>query len=284
MQNIGLGLSKAIVTKTADNDKDGCNLISVTTCADGLPMDNVPVLVDMAGKNYGRVVNLKKGDFVLLGYVGADPEQPVVLGSFYDPSKKPPLKIDGKGKNTLRYFQTATGLSIKVDDSKDKGGVSIVTKDKHKIDFQDGSEQFLRVMDKDGNISVKLDLKKGEIEVKCQKIDVTAIKEIHMKSGKNEVFIKDDKGVDIKSPSGNVVINANKIDEKTKADINLNAANVHVNAKSQFNAKANGTTSVTASGTLKLDAKGQLNASANGMVNVKSNGVTNIGGSLVKIG
>ena len=262
MRNSGLGLSKAIVTKTADKDKDGYNRISVKTCGSDLTLENVPVLVDMAGKEYGRVVNLKEGDFVLIGYVGADPEQPIVLGSFYDPSKKPPLKIDGKCKNTLRYFKTATGLNIKVDDSKDKGGVYVVTKDEHKIEIQDISQPFVQVASKDGKTSLKIDLKNSKIEIKCQTMSVTAEKSITMKAGDNQLVL-DGNGqgkINVKSGKGNILLDANKIDEKAKMDVNLTGTNIKLNAKAQLDAKANGT------------------------ANFKASGPATIGGAVVKIG
>lgn len=262
MEGINLGLLKGIVTKTADNDENGCNCIDVKVCGRELVLEGVPVLVDMAGKEFGRVVNLKKDDFVLLGFVGGNMEHPVVLGSFYDPSKKPPLKIDSNTKNTLRYFKTVTGLNVKVDDSKDKGGVFIVTKDEHKIDIQDGSEPCVQIASKDEKTSLKINLKKSEIEVKCQTMTIAAEKNITMKAGDNQLVL-DGGGqgkIDIKSGKGNINLDAGKVVGKAKTDISLDGANIKLNAKTQLDAKANAT------------------------ANFKSSGATNIGGSMVKIG
>ena len=252
-----IGLRKATVQKV-NGDKTGCNNIKVKLCASGLKFDNVPVAVDMASKNFGRVVIPKKGDNVIVGFFDADIEQPVVLGSFYTPNRKPPIKV--KKKNNINYFQTDAGIKITIDDSKKKSGIYVETKDGHKLELKDGSKQLLQLKSKDGKTSLKIDLKKSKVEIKCETMQVTANKKVAMKAGDSELSVKNGSGVTIKSPKGSVKINANNIKGKANASVKLDGTNIKFNANAKFDAKANAA------------------------ANLKSSGMTSVGGSMVKIG
>lgn len=254
--NEWIGLRKAIVKDVAA-DKSGCNCITVSICNHNKTMlKDVPIAFDMASKGFGRVVMPKEGDNVIVGFFGGDLEQPVILGSFYDPGRKPPIKVDKK--NNINYFKTATGLQITIDDSDSKSGVYIETQDGHKLNLSD-KDQFVELASKNGKTSFKIDFKNSKIEMKCKDMSVAAENSVSMKVGGNELAIKKGSGVDIKS-EGHANVEAKQIKAKSDATFDVKGSKITLNAQGQLEAKANGTASL------------------------KSNGMTEIGGSLVKIG
>ena len=106
----------------------------------------VRVVQSHAGK-WGGAWNLPRvGDEVLVGFVDADPDRPVVLGSLYNAEQKPPY--------TLPANKTQSGFKTK---SSKGGGASNF----NELRFEDkkGSEEINIQAEKDMTLLIKHDLK-----------------------------------------------------------------------------------------------------------------------------
>lgn len=230
------GLYKGIV-KEVGKDAGKCNCVGVemVTGSNPIKLKDVPILYDMASKESGKVVVPKVGDNVVLGFFGADMQQPVILGSFYDPTNKPPIQVDDK--NNVMYFQTATGIKIKIDDSKDKAGIFVETKDGHKLTLEDNSKQLLTFSDKNSKTVLSLDMKASKVEIKCKDMAVTAEKSVVIKAGQNELAMNDS-GIKIKATK-DINLEASNLKEKSKANFNIEGANVAVKANANVDIKSN---------------------------------------------
>ena len=137
-----------------------------------------------AGNQRGMVFWPEPADEVVVGFLGGDPRQPVVLGSLFSSKQPPPAPYDQPDdKNLARGFFTKSGCEIGfVDDDKPK--LFLRTKDKRELTLDDDGKA-ISIADADGNkitidgngISVKTpkDFKvqaDGNVEIKGSQIDL----------------------------------------------------------------------------------------------------------------
>ena len=137
-----------------------------------------------AGNKRGIVFWPELGDEVVVGFLGDDPRQPVVLGSLFSSKQPPPDPYAAPDdKNLARGFFTKSGCEIGfVDDAKPK--LFLRTKDKREVMLDDDG-QLISIVDGDGNkltidssgitIHSAKDIKleaDGNIEIKGSQIDL----------------------------------------------------------------------------------------------------------------
>ena len=130
------------------------------------------------------------GSSVVVGFLNEDPRFPVVLGSLYNSTNKPPETISAE--NPKKAFYSKSLLKIEFDD-KDKiltlltpGGNSII------------------ISDKDKGITIK-DLNGSQIKTSSSGIEITSDFNITIKSGQ-KVAITGTTGVDVACSGGDVGI------------------------------------------------------------------------------
>ena len=72
-----------------------------------------------AGDGRGFVFRPEVGDEVVLGFLGDDPRQPVVLGALHSARNPPPAPVDNPDEdNNLRAIVSRAGTRIVFDDAK----------------------------------------------------------------------------------------------------------------------------------------------------------------------
>ena len=102
-----------------------------------------------AGDGRGSVFRPEVGDEVVVGFLGGDPRQPVVLGALHGPAKAPP--IDPSDDNHEKGFVTRGGHKITVDD--DAGVVTVATEGGQTVTLSDDAEA-VTLADAHGNVLV----------------------------------------------------------------------------------------------------------------------------------
>ncbi|MGB1014035.1 MAG: phage baseplate assembly protein V, partial [Nannocystaceae bacterium] len=105
------------------------------------------------GPERGYVFRPEVGDEVVLGFLGGDPRQAVILGSLFSKKNIPPVaKIDADNK--LRGIVSKSGIAIALID-EEKPTVSITTPGGHSLTMSEDA-QAIEIVDLNGN-SIKLD-------------------------------------------------------------------------------------------------------------------------------
>jgi uncharacterized protein involved in type VI secretion and phage assembly len=129
------GVYRAVVTDVRDKEGLGRVQVEVPEVAAEAAWARVSTL--MAGDRRGTWFVPDVGDEVLVAYQGGDPRQPIVLGSLWSASRRPPETMDAAGRNAVRVIRTGAGIEIRLDDSA--GRVVVSTPDGASITLERGS-------------------------------------------------------------------------------------------------------------------------------------------------
>ena len=211
------GLQIGVVMKL-DEDPDGQNKIQVS----------VPVLQAETEGVWARLANFyassgfgsffipEIGDEVVLGYFNGDPSYPVILGSLYSSSLKPPNELTAD--NFIKAIVTKSLMKVEFDD--DKKIITIVTPGENKIVISDEDTSIL-LEDQNGN---KVEL------------------------GPDGILLDSPKDIKI-TAKGKITLDAvGEIGITSKADVKLAGMNINNAAQVGFVAKGNATAEISASG------------------------------------
>jgi phage baseplate assembly protein V len=129
------GVHRAVVTDVRDKEGLGRVRVKVADLAAEPSWARLATL--MAGDGRGTWFVPDAGDEVLVAFEGGDPRQPVVLGSLWSSSERPPETMDGAGENTVRLIRTRSGIEIRLDDAA--GRVAVSTPDGASIVLEHGN-------------------------------------------------------------------------------------------------------------------------------------------------
>lgn len=125
----------------------------------------------MAGPNEGSWFVPDVGVEVLVIFLGGDPRNPCVIGSFWNGQDSPPQSMDSAGSNNVKKLRSRNGVAITLDDTQGSESLTLETPGGQKIVMQDGPGSIL-IQDSNGN-SVKLDTSGITINAAAQ-VSVTA--------------------------------------------------------------------------------------------------------------
>ena len=64
----------------------------------------------MAGDDRGTFFMPDVGDEVLVAFLAGDPQHPFVVGALWNGKDKPPVSMDGAGKNDIRVICSRNGV------------------------------------------------------------------------------------------------------------------------------------------------------------------------------
>jgi phage protein D len=149
------------------------------------------------------------GDEVILGFLGADPTAPVILGSVHGGSNT--RSAEAANDNFIKLIHTKSGLKVTFDDEKKV--ITVETPGGHKVTLDDDAKE-LSLVDLTGN-SVKM-----------------------TSSG---VTVDSTGTLDLKA-SGNITISS------SGGDVAVTGTNVELSANAQLTAKGNASAELSASG------------------------------------
>ena len=128
------GVHRAVVTDV--RDAEGLGRVEVHVPEVAREPSWAPVATLMAGDGRGTWFVPDVGDEVLVAFEGGDPRRPVVLGSMWSSSQRPPEAMDSAGDNAVRVIRTRSGLEIRLDDAS--GRVVVSTPDGASITLEHG--------------------------------------------------------------------------------------------------------------------------------------------------
>lgn len=169
-----------------------------------------------ASNGFGSFLLPEVGDEVVLGYFANDPSHPVVLGSLYSSSRKPPYTLEAA--NDTKAWVTRCLARIEIND-KDKV-ITVLTPGKNQIVLSD----------KDQSITV-LDQHQNKVSLTSSGIELNSPKDIVLKA------------------SGGIQLTATAaISISSQADVKTSGMNVQSEAQIGFSAKGNATAELSASG------------------------------------
>ena len=121
-----------------------------------------PVCSIDAGDNHGAVIVPGVGQEVLVGFVGGDPAHPVVLGSLYNGTTKPPVVVD-PDTNAVRALVSPDQHALRLED----GDASAVT-------LTSGKGQSIVLSDKDSEVVITHKDSGNSIRISADGIELSA--------------------------------------------------------------------------------------------------------------
>lgn len=154
----------------------------------------------------------EKDDEVLIGFLSADPNAPVILASLHN--AKQPRPDEPEAKNFIKQIVTASELKLVFDD--DKKIVTISTPGGHSVTMDDDAKS-VKIKDSNGN-------------------------EIEMASG----------GITMKSPKDITLSATGAVNISAGTDVSISGMNVTAEADVGFTGKGNASAEISASGTTTI--------------------------------
>lgn len=219
-----MGIALATVTNITDPQKLGrvrCEL--VTSNEEGKELDWAYVMTPFGGKSYGFYFMPNVGDTVLIAFDDGNIHRPYIIGSLWGSRADPPLKIQ-EGKNETYQISTPNKNMITLLDKKGEEGITLKTPKGRQVAMNDKDEKIVLT---DGDNSITLDGKGGEVLIKCKsKLTITV--------GSNATISIDG--------------NAGSIKMEGKQSVNIESAQVNVNAKANATIKGGTQTTVESGG------------------------------------
>lgn len=164
------GLQLGVVKENHDDTYQGMVKVTLLACEpEAAETFWAHVVAPYAGDGYGMHLLPEVGDSVLVGFIGGDLREPVVLGSLWGGSNaRPQDSIEKENKN--KVLRTKGGNCIALTDG-DKACVQIKTANGHQITIADEADR-IQVETQDGKNHLKIDEKKGAITV-CADKEIT---------------------------------------------------------------------------------------------------------------
>lgn len=229
LSNKIIGLRRGVVKEIKDPDK--LNRVKVVLTDETLELPYADVTTTFANKESGVVFVPQVNDEVIVGFLDGKINDPVILGTVYNNVNKPPLAIDEK--NEIMMIKFPSGMTIQIDNTKDKAKVTLTTKKGHSVLIDDDKE-FAEIKEKSGKTSFTVDFKNGEIALKADK-------KISLTAGKDSLIVENQKGVAITSSAGKLNVDVNEVAVKAKSNLNMQA-------NARVVVKGNGGAEVSSSG------------------------------------
>ncbi len=234
------------------NDEDNLGKVKVKFPVYGDTIESAwaRVATPMGGTNGGMYFMPEVNDEVLVAFEHGDPNRPIVIGSLYNNTDKPP-EFDGKavegGKVKHRLIKSRVGHFLVMNETDDKPAIHIVDKTgKNKIVIDSTENTITIESDKD----IKLVAKNGLISMEAKNIEMTTTE--------------------------NVKITAT---QGIKAEA---TQNIEMKATQNFKVEATMNAEIKGTAGAKLDAGGKLELMP-GMATLDGGGMTTIKGGMVKI-
>lgn len=175
------GLQSAIV-EALEGDPQGEERIRVKLMGSDTTAFWARVAIPYAGDGRGLVFMPEVGDEVIVGFMGGNPSEAVVLGSLHGSAAPPPC--DKSDDNDIKTIVTREGVKIEFDDKKKHvvietpGGNSITVSDDEKsvlVKDQNGNKVTLSsdgiVLDSAKDVAVKA---KGDVNIEGVNVNLKA--------------------------------------------------------------------------------------------------------------
>ncbi len=198
-------------------------------------------LTPYGGTKYGQHTLPEIESEVLVAFVGAAGEFPVVLGCVYVQEQDLPEEITNKD-NLVKVLRTKGGNVITANDEEGKASVTVKTAGGLTLCMED-EKQLITIQDSSCKNQILINEKDGSITVQ-------AAKTITLKIGEKAVFTADSSSITEKNTK--ITLQADSSLEGKGAQMKLSGQTIDVSATAQANISSNGVTQVKGS-ILKLN-------------------------------
>lgn len=160
-------LRMAVVCDNHDPEGRGRVKVRFPSFGTDIVSDWTRVLAAGAGAARGLQLTPEVGDEVLIGFQGADPDQPIVLGGLWNGKNKPPEKSDeitGDGKTQKWLMQSRKGHRLQLEDTDGSSGILLRDSAGNLLQVETDSGQM--TLKTSGNIS--LESTTGNVAIQCK--------------------------------------------------------------------------------------------------------------------
>lgn len=201
-----------VATVTNNNDPDGLNRVKLKfpLRENSHETDWAPITSLMSGNSMGTLFVPEVNDEVLVAFHLGNLNQPFVIGSLWNSSKKPPAKDE---KNNLRKIYSRAGHELIFDDTEGKGKVTLQTKKGIKLEIDDANEKITLGTKSDAQSVVLAGSTAGTITIKSGSNKITI-------DNKGDIKIESAKEITVKSAQVNLEATATmKIKAGAKLDL-----------------------------------------------------------------
>lgn len=206
------GFTLAIVTNT--EDPDGLGRVKLK-----LPLRDNPenettwarVIVPFTGKEMGFYYIPDVGDEVIVAFLGGQMEKPIVVGSVWSKSVKPPVGNE-TGKNFSKIIKTKSGHELRLYDEKDKGKITLKSSKGYTLFMDDENEKMI-IKDPDNKNKLEMSSKDGKIVIEAEK-------KIEIKAGSSSIII-DGTGNKISIQSNTIEVKGLQVNIKGDTTVKL---------------------------------------------------------------
>jgi uncharacterized protein involved in type VI secretion and phage assembly len=185
-----------VATVTNNQDPEGLNRVKLK-----FPMrenehetDWAPITSLMSGSSMGTLFVPEVGDEVLVAFLLGNMNQPFVIGSLWNKTKKPPAKDE---KNNLRKIYSRSGHELIFDDTENAGKVTLKTKQGIKLEIDDQNEKITLGTKSDAQSVVMAGSSAGTVTIKSGTNKITI-------DNKGDIKIESTKEITVKSTQVNI--------------------------------------------------------------------------------
>ena len=237
----------------------------------------VRVATAVAGTSWGMVAIPRIGQEVIVDFLEGDPDQPIIVGSVYNETNKPPYDLPDNMTQSGYKSRTTDGTEgmgdattfneLRFEDKLDEEEVFIQAEKNFKRVVKNNDELTVGLEKADeGNQTIEiqndrtvtlhtgtdsLTVEDGDqvIDV-ARKISITAAEEFELVVGPAKITLTQD---------GTITVEGIKLEINTDAAVEVSSATIKLDGSAMVEVKGGGSTKVEASGILDLKAGGMAN-------------------------
>lgn len=158
-----------------DTTPEGCVHLQFewNQTSDRTYLPNVPVLQPLAGEGWGVQFIPRVGDVVLVSYLNADPDRPVVIGSIYTDENREPFPLPDN--------QNISGIQTELINHKTKQP----TGQSHRLQFDDTPKHEKFILESAGDFNINVDDSMTEMIGGDEHIEISGDYFMQMLSGES---------------------------------------------------------------------------------------------------
>jgi uncharacterized protein involved in type VI secretion and phage assembly len=226
------GVAVGIVTNVNDPEKLGRVKVKFVLRETEQESDWIRVASFAAGPQRGAYFLPEVNDEVLLAFHHGNVEEPIIIGSLWNPNDKPPEDNPyNNGKVNIRKIKSRGGHEIIFNDEQNKEKLEIHTPKGKKI-LLDDEKNKIELTDDNAKNTLTID-------TQANSITLQANSKVTIKAQSCNIEVDSNGGITLSAPGKSLKIKANQIDIEATSTMNIKA-NATMNLKAGAMMNING--------------------------------------------